>query len=408
MNDQTLGRRDFIKGAVAGGAAAATAATPHLSENAKAEQTGTMPAAEGYTFFNLAEAAFVEALVDHMVPADELSPKGTDIGINVYIDRALAGAWGKGERLYMQGPWKLGAPSQGYQLPLTPAQLCRAGIEATNAHCHKTYGKSFDLIDEQQREDVLVALSTGKLVFDNGLPARVFWSTVYQTCHGRNVLGPDLRRQPRQGGLASSWLSRRHRGQSRECRAVPRQEIHCQSGRHCRYELTGGSDGNEIEGSRCGRGRPWLDRRYSGEGACGGRAQGGRARARRHAHKRERLRRPEHPRRAALRDPPRPHAEHRARYAHHPEQSIPGSAAHAAAGLVPAGGGRGRLGRALERAHLALDRHGIPGALALRGALRQELHSRRHDHCGLGHHLRRARTLLRQVRACRGGVRQGR
>jgi gluconate 2-dehydrogenase gamma chain len=116
-----------------------------------------------------------------MVPADELSPKGTDIGINVYIDRALAGAWGKGERLYMQGPWKLGAPSQGYQLPLTPAQLCRAGMEATNAHCHKAYGKSFDLIDEQQREDVLVGLSAGKLVFDNGLPARVFWTTLYQT-----------------------------------------------------------------------------------------------------------------------------------------------------------------------------------------------------------------------------------
>ena len=35
-----------------------------------------MPAAEGYTFFNLAEAAFVEALVDHMVPANELRPEG--------------------------------------------------------------------------------------------------------------------------------------------------------------------------------------------------------------------------------------------------------------------------------------------------------------------------------------------
>jgi len=70
-----------------------------------------------------------------MIPADEISPKGTDLGVNIYIDRALAGAWGKGERLYMQGPWKLGAPSQGYQLPLTPAQLYRAGIEATNAHC---------------------------------------------------------------------------------------------------------------------------------------------------------------------------------------------------------------------------------------------------------------------------------
>ena len=34
----------------------------------------------------------------------------------------------------------------------------------------------------------------------------------------------------------------------------------------------------------------------------------------------------------------------------------------------------------------------------LRGALRQEFHSRRHDDPGLGHHLRRARALLRQVR----------
>ena len=32
-----------------------------------------------------------------------------------------------------------------------------------------------------QREDVLVGLSTGKVTFEGGLPARVFWTTVYQT-----------------------------------------------------------------------------------------------------------------------------------------------------------------------------------------------------------------------------------
>ena len=116
-----------------------------------------------------------------MVPADEISPKGTDLGVNIYIDRALAGGWGKGDRLYMQGPWKQGAPSQGYQLPLTPAQLYRAGIEATNAHCRKTYGKTFDRIDDAQRQEVLIGLSTGKITFDNGLPVRVFWTTLYQT-----------------------------------------------------------------------------------------------------------------------------------------------------------------------------------------------------------------------------------
>jgi gluconate 2-dehydrogenase gamma chain len=187
MTDQSVGRRDFLKTAVVGGAAAATTGISQPS-HAQAQQPAPAvapPASaaipEGYEFLNLEEAAFVEALVDHMVPADELSPKGTDIGINVYIDHALAGAWGNGDRLYMQGPWKQGVPNQGYQLPLTPAQLYRAGIEATNAHCTKTYGKTFDRLEEAQREAVLVALSTGKLAFDNGLPARVFWSTVYET-----------------------------------------------------------------------------------------------------------------------------------------------------------------------------------------------------------------------------------
>src|SRR5262245_29685181 len=143
MTDHGFGRRDFLKGAVVGGAAAAATATPIPAASAPAPQAADQPAAEGYAFLNLDEAAFVEALVDHMVPADELTPKGTDIGINIYIDRALAGAWGKGERLYMQGPWKLGVPSQGYQLPLTPAQFYRAGIAATNDHCRKTYGKLF-------------------------------------------------------------------------------------------------------------------------------------------------------------------------------------------------------------------------------------------------------------------------
>ena len=187
MTKQEFDRRDFLKGAVVGGAAAASATVaiaPAETAQAQPSPPATSPTtteAAGYEFLNLDEAAFVEALVDHMVPADALTPKGTDLGINIYIDRALAGAWGKGERLYMQGPWKQGTPSQGYQLPLTPAQLYRAGIAATNAHCRKTYGKSFDRIETAQREEVLVGLSKSTITFDNGLPVRVFWGTLYQT-----------------------------------------------------------------------------------------------------------------------------------------------------------------------------------------------------------------------------------
>ena len=187
MTKQEFDRRDFLKGAVVGGAAAASAtAAIAPTETAQAQPSPpaagpTTPEAAGYEFLNLDEAAFIEALVDHMVPADALTPKGTDLGINIYIDRALAGAWGKGERLYMQGPWKQGTPSQGYQLPLTPAQLYRAGIAATNAHCRKVYGKPFDRIEKAQREEVLIGLSKFTITFDNGLPVRVFWGTLYQT-----------------------------------------------------------------------------------------------------------------------------------------------------------------------------------------------------------------------------------
>jgi len=103
MKKQGLDRRDFLKNAVVSGAAAAGAtATIATQDAARAEQPAqalpapTEPA--GYAFLNLDEAAFVEALVDHMVPADEISPKGTDLGVNIYIDRALAGGWGKGRR----------------------------------------------------------------------------------------------------------------------------------------------------------------------------------------------------------------------------------------------------------------------------------------------------------------------
>jgi len=46
----------------------------------------------------------------------------------------------------MRGPWQAGKPQQGYQLPLTPEQFFKAGIEAANVACAAKYGKPFDQI----------------------------------------------------------------------------------------------------------------------------------------------------------------------------------------------------------------------------------------------------------------------
>ena len=73
MKDDGINRREFLKGTLAGGAVAATAAVG-LAPTAEAQQKPAAPAHPGYAFLSLDEAAFVEAVVDHMVPADQASP----------------------------------------------------------------------------------------------------------------------------------------------------------------------------------------------------------------------------------------------------------------------------------------------------------------------------------------------
>jgi gluconate 2-dehydrogenase gamma chain len=79
----------------------------------------------------------------------------------------------------MQGPWAKGTPNQGYQLPLTPAELYRAGIERSNAYCSKTFGKTFDRCPAQDKETFLKDLSAGKITFEGGLPGRAFFTMFY-------------------------------------------------------------------------------------------------------------------------------------------------------------------------------------------------------------------------------------
>src|SRR6185295_1196751 len=85
-----------------------------------------------YVYFNPAEAAFIEAAVARLIPKDETGAGALEAGVPNYIDKQLGGAWGAGERLYRSGPWQPGTPSQGYQLPFTPAELFRTALVTIN------------------------------------------------------------------------------------------------------------------------------------------------------------------------------------------------------------------------------------------------------------------------------------
>ena len=86
MRDKAIKRREFLKGALAGGAVAAgctssAGVAPGKSTSPAPPSRAAARADAPLRFFTAAEAAFVAAMVDHMVPADELSPKGSDLGV---------------------------------------------------------------------------------------------------------------------------------------------------------------------------------------------------------------------------------------------------------------------------------------------------------------------------------------
>ena len=172
-------RREFLKGALVG-TSVAISSTMSSSTLAAEDKAAPPQDNQAYIFFNLSEQEFIEKIVNHMIPKDDLSPQGTDIGIQYYIDRALASGWGKGDRLYQSGPWKKGLPTQGYQLPLTPADLYRVSIDQSNQYTIKKYGVKVSKLTFAQLEEFLLDLKDGKVNFASGPPSTTFFSMLYQ------------------------------------------------------------------------------------------------------------------------------------------------------------------------------------------------------------------------------------
>jgi gluconate 2-dehydrogenase gamma chain len=172
MADETIPRRKFLVGAGIAGTAAATGFSGEGQAQTAAASPATpagvaAPQPEPLLLLNETEHAFVVAAVDTIIPADELSPSGSQCGCDVYIDRQLASAWGGGAKMYRAGPYTQGKPEQGYQLPLTPAEFITAGIAAANAWSRKTYNIDFDRLDSAKRIEALKAMEEGKADFGN-------------------------------------------------------------------------------------------------------------------------------------------------------------------------------------------------------------------------------------------------
>jgi len=168
-------RRGFLKAGgsaalVPAAAAAAPAPVPARPASAAADATR-------YLWFNADEAAFIEAAVVRLIPPDEVGPSALEAAVPRYIDRQLGGAWGAGERLYRSGPWQQGKPTQGYQLPFTPAELYRTALRGIRADLEHSGSQPFERLSGTDQDAYLTLLQTTPRDLQ-GVPGNVFFESL--------------------------------------------------------------------------------------------------------------------------------------------------------------------------------------------------------------------------------------
>jgi gluconate 2-dehydrogenase gamma chain len=125
-DNEGVGRRGFLKDIGLTGTAVclATANAAPVTNEAQA-QPGTRshahapaPArndntADVFRFLTVPEAAVLIALVDTLMPKDDVDPGGVEVGVPTFIDCEMANAYGCGARIYLDGPFGECTPQQG-------------------------------------------------------------------------------------------------------------------------------------------------------------------------------------------------------------------------------------------------------------------------------------------------------
>ena len=79
-------------------------------------------------FFTESEARVIAAACERIFPADESGPGATEAGVVIYIDRQLAGPYGRDKYRYTKAPFVDSFPEHGYQGKAAPREVYREGI----------------------------------------------------------------------------------------------------------------------------------------------------------------------------------------------------------------------------------------------------------------------------------------
>ncbi len=128
-----------------------------------------------WLYFTADEAHAVEALADRIIPPDPSTLGGKDAGCAVYLDRQLAGPYGRQEGHYVRPPFMNGTKQQGPQSADGPAKKYRDGLAALDRYCRAQHGgKAFAELSDADKDALLHDLEGGKAKLD-GVDGQAFF-----------------------------------------------------------------------------------------------------------------------------------------------------------------------------------------------------------------------------------------
>ncbi len=159
-------------------------------------QLNTAQQMQGFLTLNpITEIPVVEAIAEAMIPSDSNGPGAKEAGVIYFIDRMLAGNYGKAGNYYMPGPFvqpvaagtsltvegtvypskqKTGITytngtikprlqaGTAYQYPFAPREFWRNGLISLQKYCNAAYGANFEKLSADQQTTVLQDLFDNK------------------------------------------------------------------------------------------------------------------------------------------------------------------------------------------------------------------------------------------------------
>jgi gluconate 2-dehydrogenase gamma chain len=197
-----MNRREFIKigaaGAIGFGVASAIE-IPILQNSINNDDTkinqlqSQITQSQGFLTLNPTEQVIVEALAEAIIPTDSNGPGAKEAGVIYFIDHMLAGNYGKGGNMFLQGPFVtpksgsitvMGAvyPTQtksaitysggtikpgqqagtAYQYAFNPREFWRRGLVSLETYCTSAKGGKFESLDSTTQTTVLQEMFDNK------------------------------------------------------------------------------------------------------------------------------------------------------------------------------------------------------------------------------------------------------